>query len=132
MRLHMLFLLLVGLTICVGCGRAKSTDELLTAVRSGSERERIIAVRLLPDRKADAAKVVPALIECLRDKQGDVRLSAIVGLGTFGAEAKEAVPELQTLARDRDARLRRAAVTALSRIDPTLALPPDPGRKAKR
>ncbi|HEY2838070.1 MAG TPA: HEAT repeat domain-containing protein, partial [Pirellulales bacterium] len=96
------------------------TDELLSDLNSAQERDRIIAIRLLPERKEDAEKVVPAMIECLKDKQGDVRLSAAIGLGSFGEEARSAIPGLQAAERDRDARVRRAATVALSRIDPTL------------
>ena len=115
-----------GLLICAGCGKTKSTDELIADLKSGQERDRIIAVRLLPQQKVDAAKIVPAMIECLKDKQGDVRLSAAIGLGSFGEEARLAIPELQAAENDRDARVRRAAGVALSRIDPKLAPKTDP------
>jgi len=116
-RLLLLLCLLVG----GGCGKTKSTDELIADLKSRQVRDRIIAVRLLPPRKADAAKIVPVMIECLKDKQDDVRLSAAIGLGSFGGEARLAVPELQAAENDRDARVRRAAGVALSRIDPKLA-----------
>ena len=58
-----------------------TTDELIADLKSHQERDRIIAVRLLPERKVDAAKIVPAMIECLTDRQEDVRLSAAIGLG---------------------------------------------------
>ena len=115
------FVLFFGLLTCAGCGKTKSTDELIADLKSGTERDRIIAVRLLPQRTADAAKIVPVMIECLKDKQDDVRLSAAIGLGSFGGEARLAVPELQAAENDRDARVRRAAGVALSRIDPKLA-----------
>ena len=119
----------LGLLICAGCGKTKSTDELIADLKSGQERDRIIAVRLLPQQKVDAAKIVPAMIECLKDKQGDVRLSAAIGLGSFGEEARLAIPELQAAENDRDARVRRAAGVALSRIDPTLAPKTDPSKR---
>src|SRR5262249_34661398 len=101
----------------------KSTDELLSDLKSAQEGDRIKAARLLPQHKGDAAKVVPALIEALKDKQGDIRWSAAIGLGYFGDEAKEAIPALQEAARrDRDARVREAARVAVSRIDPNQAL----------
>ena len=34
MHYRNLYLMLLGLTICLGCGRAKSTDELLADVHS--------------------------------------------------------------------------------------------------
>ncbi len=69
-------LLLGCLLLSGGCRRGKSTDELIADLKSNQERDRIIAVRLLPSRKNDAAKIVPVMTECLKDQQGDVRLSA--------------------------------------------------------
>ena len=109
--------LLLGLLAC-GCGSKKSTDELIEDLKAPEERERIIAVRLLPQRKEQAAQVVPALIEALKDKDGDVRRSAALGLGSFGEQAKDAIPALEAAKSDRDARVREAAGIALSRIDP--------------
>jgi HEAT repeat protein len=73
----------------------------------------------LPQRTEDAARIVPALIEAVKNKAVDVRLSAAIGLGTFGEQAKDAIPALQAAQSDRDARVRQAAGVALSRIDPT-------------
>jgi hypothetical protein len=115
-------LLLLCLLMC-GCGK-KSTNELIGNLKSPKDADRIVAVRMLPQRKGDAAKVVPALIESLRDKDGDVRWSAAIGLGYFGALAKEAIPALQKASRDRDARVREGACVALSRIDPEQFPPP--------
>jgi HEAT repeat protein len=126
MHARIRFVLLFGLMMSAGCGKTKSTDELIADLKSGQERDRIIAIRLLPQRTGDAAKIVPVMIECLKDKQGDVRLSAAIGLGSFGEEAKGAIPELQATENDRDARVRRAAGVALSRIDPKLAPKTDP------
>jgi HEAT repeat protein len=126
MHLRIRFVLLLCLLVSGGCGKTKSTDELLADLKCGQERDRIIAVRLLPQRKTDAAKIVPAMIECLADKEGDIRLSAAIGLGSFGEEAKPAIPGLQAAENDRDARVRRAAGVALSRIDPTLTPKTDP------
>jgi HEAT repeat protein len=127
MRLRTLFLLLLCLLACGGCGKKKSTDELIEDLKSGQEGDRIIAVRLLPQRKGDAAKIVPALIEALKDKDGDVRWSAAIGLGYFGEQAKDAIPALQAAQGDRDARVREAAGVALSRIDPSQF--PDPSKQ---
>jgi HEAT repeat protein len=112
------FLGLLCLPACLGCGKEKSTDELIRDLRSSQDRDRIIAVRSLPQHKGDAAEVVPALIEVLKDNDGDVRRSAALGLGSFGEQAKDAIPALQAAQRDRDARVREAAGIALSRIDP--------------
>jgi HEAT repeat protein len=125
------FCLLFCLLISGGCRKEKSTDELIQDLDSPYEKDRIIAVRLLQHRQGDADRVVPALIKVLRDKDGDMRCSAAIGLGYFGQEAQEAIPALEKARRDQDARVREAAGVALSRIDP--ARFPDPHRRgAKR
>jgi HEAT repeat protein len=106
------------LLACAGCGKKKSTAQLLADLKGSEERERMIAVRLLPERQGDAAQIVPALIEALADKQGDIRRSAALGLGSFGEKATDAVPALLSARKDRDARVREAAGIALSKIDP--------------
>ena len=118
MRVRTCFVLLLCLLACGGCGQ-KSTDELITDLKSSQEREQTIAVRLLPQRKGDAAKVVPALIEALKDKSDGVRQSAAIGLGYFGDHAKDAIPALQAARADPDVRVREAVNVALNRIDPT-------------
>jgi HEAT repeat protein len=130
MRVRTCLVLLLGLLACGGCGKEKSTDQLIEDLKSSQDRERLIAVRLLSQRKADAARVVPALSEVLKDKDTDVRLSAAIGLGYFGEEARDAIPALQAARRDRDARVREAAGVALSRIDPArFPAPSRPRRK---
>jgi HEAT repeat protein len=120
MRVRARFVVLLCLLACGGCGK-KSTDQLLEDLKSSQERERLIAVRLLPQRKGDAAKVVPGLVEALKDQEGDIRWSAAIGLGYFGEQAKDAIPALQAAQGDHDARVREAAGVALSRIDPNLS-----------
>lgn len=129
MRVRTPFVLLLCLLACGGCGKKKSTDQLIEDLKSGQEKDRLIAVRLLPQRKGDAAQVVPALIEALKDKEGDIRVSAAIGLGYFGEQAKDAIPALQTAQHDRDARFSEAAGVALSRIDP--ARFPNPSKSGK-
>jgi len=132
MRIWMSCLALICLLAC-GC-KTKSTDDLIGNLKSGTSGERIAAVRLLPQHGEDAEKVVPALIESLKDKKADVRWSAAIGLGYFGAQAKDAVPALQLAVRDPDARVREGARVALSRIDPNqfpLGSNRDPYKKKK-
>jgi HEAT repeat protein len=120
MRMRTWVVLLLCLPACGGCAGDKSTAQLLEDLKAPQERDRLIAVRLLPQRKGEAAQIVPALIEALKDKAGDIRLSAAIGLGGLGEQAKEAIPALQATLRDRDARVREAAGKALSRIDPNV------------
>ncbi len=107
--------LLLCLLACGGCSKGKSTDELIADLKSG--KEGIIAARTLPGD--DAEKVVPALIEALRNGGNDIRRSAAIKLGGFREQAKDAIPALQKAEEhDGDARVREAAGIALSRIDP--------------
>ena len=130
MRVRISFVLLVCLLACGGCGKQKSTAELIADLQSSQERERVIAVRLLPQREGEAAQVVPALIEALKDKAVDIRWSAAIGLGYFGDQAEDAIPALQAAQHDRDARVREAAGVALSRIAPQrFPASSKPGRK---
>ncbi|HEY2783686.1 MAG TPA: HEAT repeat domain-containing protein [Fimbriiglobus sp.] len=119
MRVRPSLFLLVGVLACTGCGnKEKSTAELLTDMKGKSEKDKLIAVRLLP-QKGDPAQTVPALIEALKDPDTDIRISAAIGLGSLGDKAKDAIPALQTAARDRDARVREAVGKAIKRIDPS-------------
>jgi HEAT repeat protein len=129
MRVRPFVPLLVVLLVCGGCARQKSTAELIEDLKSSQDRDRTIAVRLLPQRKGDAARVVPALVEALKTGDGDIRWSAAIGLGSFGEQARDAIPALEAARHDRDARVREAAGVALSRIDPARFPPPTPSRR---
>jgi HEAT repeat protein len=118
MRVRTWLAALVCLLAAVGCGKEKSTDELVEDMKSSKESDRIAAVRTLPRRKGEAAKVVPTLIEALKDKSPEIRHDAALGLGSYHEEARDAVPALQALLKDRDRRVREAAGITLSRIDP--------------
>ncbi len=45
MRVQTSLVLLLCLLACGGCGKKKSTDELIRDLKTGQEKERIIAVR---------------------------------------------------------------------------------------
>ena len=122
-RLAIYALLGSGLVALSGCA-SKSTDQLLAELKSGEAAQRVQAVRLLPQRKNDADKIIPAFIASLSDQDDDVRWGAAIGLGYFGEQAKDAIPALNKAERDPDARVREAAGVALSRIDPAHFQPP--------
>jgi HEAT repeat protein len=126
MRARNRSLLLLCVLAC-GCGQSKSTTDLIGDLKSGGDREKLVAVRLLQQKKGDAAQVVPALAQCLKDKDSDIRWSAAIGLGYFGEQARDAIAELKTAQRDSDARVREAAGVALFRIDPDQF--PDPTKQ---
>jgi HEAT repeat protein len=109
-------LIMIGSFILAGCGKGESTDGLIGNLESGDGIDRVKAVRQLQHRKEDAPKIVPALIELLKDKDVKIRLDAVIGLGQFGAEAESALPELEKAKSDKDRRIRDAAKRAISRI----------------
>ncbi|QJW97732.1 HEAT repeat domain-containing protein [Frigoriglobus tundricola] len=117
MSIRTYLVLVLGALACAGCGtKEKSTSELLTDLKGGDERDRVIAVRTVPN--GEPAQVLPALIEALKDKENDIRLSAAIKLGVIGEPARDALPALEAALSDRDARVRGAAGKAMSRIDP--------------
>jgi HEAT repeat protein len=123
--LLLVMVLAAGSLAWLGCGkREKSTPELIADLKSHSDKDRVIAARLLARRKSDASQSVPALVGALKDSENDIRWSAAIGLGYMGEDAKDAIPALQSALKDRDARVREAAGVALNRIDPTRFAPP--------
>ena len=108
------------LLLASGCGK-QSTSQLIDNLKAPEPVTRIKAVQTLMERKEEAAQVVPALIQALRDDHTDVRRCAATGLGSFGEQAKDAVPALQTSLRDREPSVRKAAAQSLQHIDPAAA-----------
>ena len=132
MRVRPYLVLCLAALVCAGCGtKEKSTSDLLNDLKGSGEGERKIAVRTLTNRKGEAAQVVPALIESLKDKEADVRWSAAIGLGQFGEQARDAIPALQAALSDHDARVREAAGKAMVRIDPARFPTPPKGSAHK-
>jgi HEAT repeat protein len=76
------------------------------------------AVESLKKIGPPARTVVPALVEALKEVDGDIRHYAVETLGGLGQEAKPAMPRLIESLNDRDTDIRIQAVRALARIDP--------------
>lgn len=119
MRLTTRLALAGCLLACGGCGGG-STEHWIEQLKSPESKTRLQAVRAL-QRKADAAQIVPALIEALKDDFTDVRRTAAGTLGLFGEEARSAVPALTAALRDREPSVRKTAGQALKTIDPEAA-----------
>ncbi len=114
--------------LAAGCGKTEKTTGELVGELNDPGKDHVAAARLLPQRRGESAKVIPALIEALKDKDDGVRRSAALGLGSFGEQAKEAIPALKAALHDPDIRVREAAGRALSRIDPSEAASPSSGK----
>jgi HEAT repeat protein len=111
---------------CVGaalllCGCGKSTGEWVAQLHSPDSAERLHAAHELGARKAEAATVVPALTEALKDADGFVRKEAAHSLSKIGPEAREATAALLVALRDKKRDVRQAAAGALKEIDPEAA-----------
>src|ERR1700683_5020000 len=107
----------IGLCLlAAGCGKKEKTTAELLGDLNDPGKDHVAAARLLPQRRGEGAKIIPALIEALKDKDYDVGRSAALGLGSFGEEAKDAIPALQEALHDPDARVREAVAKALSRV----------------
>ncbi len=74
---------------------------------------RDVLSRIGPKAKSE----IPALIECLRDKDVGKREAAALVLGEMGSDAKSAIPALTECLRDKDEGVRRVAAYVLVRIE---------------
>jgi hypothetical protein len=110
-------LVAVCVGLLAGCG-GKSTADWIAQLRARDGAERLRAIKALGQRKSEAATVVPALAQVLRDEDAFVRRDAARALGEFGAAGLPALPSLRPLLQDRNAAVRKAAAQKLRKIDP--------------
>jgi HEAT repeat protein len=103
--------------LAAGCG-SRSTDHWLTQLKDPDVVKRRQAVRELGEQSSEAEKIVPALVEALRDQSAYVRHDSATALGKFGPQARSAVPALSAALSDKDANVRRMAEAALKKIRP--------------
>jgi HEAT repeat protein len=109
----------MALLLC-GC-REKPTSHWLEQLHSKDSSKRLHAVNALGQRSKDAAVVVPALAEALKDPDAFVRREAAGALGKLGSDARLAVPALLAAFKDRNTSVRKEAGHALKQIDPEAA-----------
>jgi HEAT repeat protein len=69
-------------------------------------------------KAVDKAYTVPGLLEMLKDRNPDMRYSAVSHLGKYGSKAKEAVPAIIDALKDPEANVRIGAAYALANIGP--------------
>ena len=109
---------------------AESPEQLVRALRSGDEAQRLAAAEALGSQPTEAAAA--ALIDALRDDPaGTVRRAAAGSLGRFGrrfpyrpvAYERLAVEALVAALGEADVELRQAAAAALGRIGSDTAAP---------
>ena len=108
---------------------ADPIEQQLNSLRTGWAQERSdAATKLAKAVQKDAARVVPALTDALKDRDAQVRYSAVGALHALdpqGPQAEQAIDGLVGALRDPDARVRALAAGILSTLkpDPKLALP---------
>ncbi|HEX7448794.1 MAG TPA: HEAT repeat domain-containing protein [Pirellulales bacterium] len=77
---------------------------------------RLYALRVLARIGPDAKEAAPALIEALKDAEGEYRREVQFVLGLFGADSAAAVPELMKSLVSDDEHIRNSAIYALGKI----------------
>ena len=99
--------------------REKCAVKLVLAFKSDSKIKcRWHAIELLRKARPEAAVVVPALIERLKDENNRVRGLAAIALGEMGPLARGAVPALRETLKDEYVNVREAAAETLKKTDP--------------
>jgi HEAT repeat protein len=94
------------------------SPELLKAVtgKDGTVRISVAsALAAVDPEKSD--KIVPVLVETLKDRDAEARRGAAVVLGQFGSRAKTALPALRQATTDSSNEVSRAAETAIKLIE---------------
>jgi HEAT repeat protein len=106
----------------LGMGGTPAASALIAVLKNPQENllARQYAAMALAKIGAEVKKVVPALIESLKDDDSRIRRSVAGALGKIGPEATAALPELIEILKDQgeNSLVRQYAATALARIGP--------------
>ncbi len=100
----------------LGSAAAAAVPFLIQAVNGKDDSVRSPAIKALGKIQRDPAKVIPVLINDL--KNAAVNVEAATALGNFGSRAKSAIPQILPLLHSEDEDVRAAAAKALIKIDP--------------
>lgn len=77
----------------------------------------LYAIQNMGRLKTAPPKLVPTLMECLKDTNPQIRWMAAMNLGNLGASAADALPVLRSLAKDTHPTVRAQAANAVTRIE---------------
>ena len=115
----------------------ESFRPLRAALSSGDpmvRRESLRSIGKLKERASlDSERVVPILVERMKDEDEGVRAVAATYLGIIHQDAAESIPALTAALEDADAEVRRSSAAALASFDAVSAAPALPAlRKAAR
>jgi HEAT repeat protein len=108
----------IGILLTAAGCQSPSTEDWLGQLHDPDVVKRRQAIRELAATGAEPERVVPALIQALRDENAYVRRDAAVAIANFGAEAREAMPALTLALNDQTRNVRVAAMSALKKIGP--------------
>ena len=98
-----------------------AVPEMMKALENKDATIRAAAAKAVGMIDPDPKEVIPILVKMIQeDKDENVKLGAIAGLGQMGKEAKEATKDLRKVVADEDkkSKLGRAAGQALKMINP--------------
>src|SRR5207253_211549 len=104
-------------------GKAEEA-EIIAAAEGATEKKgnvTLAVIEAIVVIHPEATVAVPLLIQALKDKDKEIQITAISGLGEYRREAKEALLPLRTFLKDKDPDIRFATAKTLAEIDPTIA-----------
>jgi hypothetical protein len=103
----------------IGPPAGKAVPSLLRAVTNNALFwSRYDSLSALGEIHAEPEKVVPVLIQLIKDPDVSVRMRSILDLEAFGVGARSAVPALLESLAYNEKLIRKAATNALNAIDP--------------
>ncbi|MDB6068278.1 MAG: repeat-containing protein [Pedosphaera sp.] len=105
----------------VGSEARKALPALIRGVSDTNLDKCMFSVFALEQIHADPQLMVPALINCLTNRNGSIRSLVAATLGRMGPEARPAIPALVGLLTDGSPEVRKAAGIALKQIEPKAA-----------
>lgn len=102
------------MTVTLGCG--KTTQEWADQAKDTDATQRLRAIHVLGTNTTEQERVLPVLIDALKDDNNYVRRDAARALAHFGPNAAPAVGALKERLRDPEPGVRKAVAYALAQI----------------
>jgi len=112
--------------LCLGCHQGSASvieihGKTLTAwsaaLNDANFKHRQKAVRSLGNAGAVDDRILPLLIEALKDRVALVRLEAVEAIEKMGQAGNEALPALKMLLKDPDPKVRDQAIKAAKQLE---------------
>lgn len=97
-----------------GAPSNKYLEEVISLSKSNISAVKIEAIKAIGKISTDKGKVMPILLECLKDTNQNILFATFEALGRLGTSAKEALPEVTNIIRtSKNYRIRRAATDVI-------------------